>query len=199
MYKTLYNEVVYSYTEYICKEYIHIHNFTRIYIIGLRTLTHIFKFLLLTNITADKIKDSCIKSYYYYCEFILQIQNNSTLNYTDASIFVIKKFITISSSNQKDPILKNIVGEIHDYCEIIIVLIEKYSDYNPNTINLSGIKPIIKLLIPITNYNDVYTFIILLKDSSVNSHSFITELASILSEQKPPDKNIDNPLYSYNS
>ena len=191
MYKTLYNELVYSYTRYICKEYSHVNNLARIYIIGLRTLTHIFKFLLLANIPMPNIKTHCIKSYYYYCEFILQIQNNSSLNYTDASLFVIKKFINISLSNQKDPIVNNILGEIHGYCEIIIVLIEKYIDYNPNDININGIKPIMELLLPITDYNDVYMCIILIKDYSINSQVFIKELSNLLAEQNIyPLKNI---------
>ena len=197
MYKTLYNEVVYSYTRYICKEYSHINHFARIYIIGLRTLTHVFKFLLLTNINVDKIKNYCVQSYYYYCEFILQIQNNSALNYTDASIFVIKKFINISDPKEPDPILKNILGEIHSYCEIITVLVEKYIDYNPNNINIAGLKPIMELLIPITDYTDVYTCIILIKASYVNNHTFITELTNLLSEQKTPQfKNMCNLYFS---
>ena len=75
MYKNMYNDIVYSYTQYIYKEYNQVKNLDIIYIIGLKTVTHIFKFLLLNNIDNKIIKNYCIKSYYYYCEFILQIQN----------------------------------------------------------------------------------------------------------------------------
>ena len=195
MYKTIYNDVVYSYTQYIYKEYSQVNHLDRIYMIGLRTLTHIFKFLLLNNIDHAIIKTNCIKSYHYFCEFILQIQNNNIypLNYTEASIFVFKKFINISLPKNKVPISENILHEMQKYSEIIIILIENYIGLDNKDLNIiNDLSPLIKLLIPRTTYAELDNCIILIKRRSDNSTTFIKILTNVLTQKKEPNKNYIN-------
>jgi hypothetical protein len=195
MYKTIYNEIVYEYTQYIYKEYGEVNQFDRIYIIGLKTLTHIFKFLLLNNIDNDTIKIYCIKSYYYFCEFILQIQSKNiySLNYTEASIFVYKKFIDISFPKNKNAISVNILYQMQQYSDIIIILLENYIILNNKDIYMiQNLKPIIHLLIPITNFYDLDNCISIIRTKSINTTNFINILTNVLTchNNLDPIKNI---------
>ena len=183
MFKQMYNDIVYSYTLYICKEYSQVKKFATIYIVGLKTVSHIFKFLLLNNIDHTIIQTYCIKSYYYYCEFILQIQNNNiySLNYTDASLFVFKKFISSSLSKHTTPCSDAILHDILYYSETVIFLIDSYIDFNKiDSQAVKNLDPVIKLLGTLTNYDEVTQCIILIKSRSNNGSVFLKLITKVL-------------------
>ena len=193
MLKKMYNNLVYSYTLYIYKEYSQVTSFA--YIIGLKTITHIFKFLLLHNIDHAIINTSCIKSYYYYCEFILQIQNNNihSLNYTDASLFVFKKFINPSLPKDQFPCSNSILSDLLYYCETILLIIESNVSFENYDISTHDkLNPVIDLVSSITNYDEVNQCIVLILKRSKNSSMFIKRLTNVLlfTKKHGPIKNM---------
>jgi len=64
---------------------------------GINTICHVFKILLLYSKNVDLVIHHCEKSFFYYIEFIRQIDEEGhdllKLNSTDASYFVFKKTI----------------------------------------------------------------------------------------------------------
>lgn len=184
MFKSLYNDIVHSYTRYIYKEYGQCPNYDSIYIIGLKTVTHVFKFAIINNIDNDTISKYCIKSYYYYCEFISQIQNNNniySLPSNAASLFVFKKFLNSSFPKKRTPGVAIIFRDIRQYSETVILLIEHYKCLIEDDINMmTTLNPILKLLSTITHFDDVNQCIIVIKSRSDNSIMFIKVLTKVL-------------------
>ena len=100
-------EIFAKYIDVVSKYITHFRNTTNVrnnveyykYILikGINTICHVFKILLLYTKNIDLVVHHCEKSFFYYIEFIRQIDEEShtllKLNSTDASYFVFKKTI----------------------------------------------------------------------------------------------------------
>lgn len=114
---------------------------------GLESLTHIFNILLLYTNNLEITVYHCQTSYFYYIEFISQIENTSNnflqLNGKDASLFIYKKTIFDINSEIKTNFNLNTHNEIkiiniklltQIYCELILNLFNCYIDNPKNMI-----------------------------------------------------------------
>lgn len=143
----IYYNILIKFTNYFLKNYDYD---LIIYNNGILTLTHIFKFSILTG---KPIIETCEKSIYYYFEFITQLKNNSNelinLNTKDACIFIIKKFFNTSIHvyEKKNNIMENKITlqYIHHITEIIKQIINHLDISQPSK-NINSIKKIIKKL-----------------------------------------------------
>lgn len=117
---------------------------------GLECLSHIFNILLLYTNNIEITKIYCEKSYFYYVEFISQIENTNNnflqLNSKDASLFIYKKTIfdinndirkqfSINNNNKIKIINCKTLTKI--YNSLILIKFNSYSNNLKNiTINL---------------------------------------------------------------
>ena len=99
-YVELVNNYIYLFFETIFMQNKNYYNY--LFKNGLNTISHIFNMLLLYTNNPDLVFYYCQKAYYYYVEFISQIDNVNhsflQLNGKDASLFAYKK--TIFEINQ---------------------------------------------------------------------------------------------------
>ena len=117
-----------------------------IYYQGLKTLKHLFIFLLHHTHNNMFTYYHCEKGIYYYTEFISQIENENSflkLSSNDAIIFVYKKTIynlnkTFSASEQSDEISK-----VSDIIQMIIKIVN-FKNYD-----------IVKEYLPLLDNNDI--------------------------------------------
>jgi hypothetical protein len=172
---TLYNGLILEYLEYTYntiklknKEY-----YKFIVIRGIKTITHIFKFLLLYTRNLKLIEYHIKKGYLYYIEFVGQISedNNSylQLNSKDAMLFVYKKTIfEINNDFRKkeyfspnDNINHLFLGDlINNINSIIYYVCNKNTKYDNNYIILKKlINKISKIYIKSNYKNLLFDFI----------------------------------------
>jgi len=109
---------------------------------GLECISHIFNMLLLYTNNLEITKMYSEKSYYYYVEFISQIENTNNnflqLNSKDASLFIYKKTIFDINNDIKKNFTLNINNKIKiKNCKLLIniynsLILNNFNKYSNN-------------------------------------------------------------------
>jgi len=157
-----YSDIVVEFIEFIYNQQYKTNTNYQMYVLlkGLQSLQHIFSFILLYTCNLQLATYNVQKAFYYYVEFVEQIQKEEQFyvkfNLNDAILFIYKKTIyeinpdyikTIQISEETILTLKQINNILDDINDFLIQMIE-YIVHNFNkNISIKDISKDIKLII----------------------------------------------------
>ena len=146
-----------------------------IFVKGQEVLSNIIKILLLSTNNLDLVLYHTHKSYYYYIEFISQLESDNNqleLNVKDAIIFVYKKTIfelksnIVDLNNSNNSTNNNLDDDIHNYTNNVFDSNNDYHD-SENSLKIDNIEKTIEIVNGFIN-------IFILKDLLNNSIVYTT-------------------------
>lgn len=187
-----YSNIVVKFLKYISETIIVNDTKYYIYIIfkGIEIISHVYKVLLLYSKNIDLTCYQTQKAFYYYVEFISQINNENNsylnLNIKDVLLFVYRKTIfnindefksKYNINNSQIEILNLLNNKIECFENIIYLLIENYF-INNNVLNLIECYNVTLIIL------EYYLYLDIIIDKNYDIYLFFIELLQICINNK---------------